>query len=261
MKLRTVGNSLYVAPEGFRPKTISASALKTYLGCPRDYWGKYVLGLWPQEFNKNFCMGNLVHLLLANHFKGLSDQAAIDEWKRSERVEQHLDKKEIDDMVTMALGMVDNNKSHTTMFGKPTVIEEKRTTVLENPLDPRDKLPIPFVWKPDLIVPEGIVDHKTASAKYKDDADTVQLDLYTLAYWATYKKLPPAIIFNILLKRKGKFQTQVIEFEPNLERSAVVFNEAKWTVQRILLGDFKAQWSRWCDTCPRLPEKRSVVYA
>ena len=70
MKLRTNPETgkLYVAENGFIPKTLSVTAINTYKNCPRDYYYKYVLGVWQDNWRPAFAIGHVVHKLLETYF-------------------------------------------------------------------------------------------------------------------------------------------------------------------------------------------------
>lgn len=258
-----------IAPTGHMPKSLSASSIRCYLNCPRDYFYKYVMGYKFDEFSKPLVFGTLLHNMLETHFKTAGNEAAvtkaISQTVAKEKMEAHMKRDEIDHMVDMARKMYQSAMPHLVEW-EPREVEMFGRRKVANPVT-GEELAVPIGFKIDLITKaEQIVDHKSAASEYNvttdadgysvttiDDED-YQLYLYMLIYRSLYGKPPTELIFNVMLKRSRDSKTQVIRFRPDEKKEARAWETANKVLKNIMAGKFEPNpHARWCDACSQFP--------
>lgn len=270
MKLRTLPDGkLFIAENGFLPKTLSVTAMNTYKNCPRDFYYKYVLGVWPDDWKPAFAIGHVVHKLLEEWYKQEYDEkvfrsilttvAAIEAAPHKSRDDWNAVKYEKE--IEMAWTMFQASLPYLPQW-KPKEVEFKFQTLLQNPIKPHEVLPIPFRGVMDLVTMDDvIVDHKTA-ASLKDESEIkrdIQVYVYMMAFRSLFGRPPRELVYNTLLKRKRDSLTQIVAFEPDETMEAVVFEEIKSVLNGMQLGFWEAgRHTGWhgCDTCSKYPERR-----
>lgn len=270
---KTVGGKIYIAPNGYMPKTLSYSGIRAYQTCPRDYYYKYVLGVQYDNYSPAFTFGRIMHSMLETHMKtsgdydevksaleteiekeGLEASLVAQALAKNKELTQDQLEKEILSWKKMLWGMYQNNRPHLAQW-TPKATEQYFEIPLRNPDRPDEILPFRMRGFIDLVA-DGliVVDHKTAQG-FGDDKDwetSMQPYIYAMGCKQLYGEYPQEIAFNCLLKRKRDYNTKVVHIDFDYNRLSYVCREIVNTVQLMLLGEWQkggANHYYFCDTC------------
>ena len=199
----------------------SVSKLNLFLVCPRSYFYKYILNITSPGSTAMF-FGSAIHEGIAAFYKGGNPvQAFKDELKKINPVAGIVkDDKEYKALLKQGVRLMELYQTDAPYF-EPEAVEELREVYLTHPATD-EKLPIPFVFKIDLLTKDGyIVDHKTTSGagKRQSETDRIQGIAYTMAYRTMYGERPKGFIQNALVKRvkKPEIIPTIFQYTPDDE--------------------------------------------
>lgn len=214
----------------YTPKHLSATALNLFLAYPEAYYYKYVLQIKPTTKVENLVFGSAFHEGVAAIILDRDFVEPVWSYVRRQK-----EAKDLEEIYRDVLRMLRLYKKKGPWFD-PLQVEVKNSVYLQHPTT-GEKLPIPFVYKMDLITTDGmIVDHKTTSAELKEQG--WQYRNQGIAYWMCYKQEfgenPRYFVENQAIKQKRNPRFVQKFYSYGLEEEVWFFNlckEALWKMK------------------------------
>jgi len=202
----------------------SASKLKTYKTCPRQYHYIYDLSLIQRPSDA---------LILGTRYHSIVRQLSL-----NEPIEDIKPTKD-----ATLFGLIKKYKEHPVQW---TVVDtEKRFEII---LDD-----ILIVWYWDRLNTDCTIEYKTTSTDYKkEDVDNFQTDIYILARYLIMWELLP-LYYHVNNKKKinsKKYQPQLIRVDKCLEDLEDIKKNIVQTIHKILNKEFEATPWNHCFWCP-----------
>ena len=221
----------------------SVSSLKAYLKCPRCYYLHYIAGIEVPTISEPMHFGSAIHAGLAQMYRGKpyrpAFMAALNEnFDKVRKSDDSVPDK--NDMMIEGFTLLSVYEQKRYFFGQVIGVEKQAMIKVVHP-DTGEVLPQEMMVRIDLILDNGIVDHKIKSNAF--DLYEASVDIQKVAYWMAYEyiygKEPEYFAFNQLLRRKGMPKIEKpLRFTVTKEEKIAFFDTAKEVLENIKVGKF-----------------------
>lgn len=237
--------------------SVSHSAMQCYEECPAKYHFLYVRGIKPDKKSLPLGIGNAVHKVLAEQYKGIKSNNPISFDDAFKVFKEGISGGDID--------FKEGSLEETLLEYEPII-----KVILNNPL-PIDPNRIENFFKvkfqnpktKELLAPKlsGIIDlttvddiiveHKTSAKQYKEEniTDSFQHVVYYVSYHQIYHKPPSQILYHVIYKNP-RVLPEIYKVRVSQADVDKFFNWSKRIISGITNDDWKAKPSfkcRWCD--------------
>jgi hypothetical protein len=182
----------------------SATELNLFLRCPFAWHMVHEVGLKLPKTDALF-YGIAIHEALDSYYRGKDPVMALERFISSDpSIPSSFDKERF---LGQGRALLEAYKTKGLSVDKVISLEERKTVELSHPVT-KEKLPVPYTFKIDMICEIGgknwVVDHKTKqSGGEKQDAfNRIQGILYVMAYRELFGERPEGFIQNGLVANK-----------------------------------------------------------
>lgn len=231
----------------------SVSSLKAYLKCPYCYYLRYIAKIEVPTVNERMHFGSAIHAGLAQMYRGKPYRPAFlaalnDGFEKVRHDNGSVPRRE--DMTEEGFTMLSVYEQKRYFFGQVIGVEQQAMIDLKHP-DTGESLSIPMMVRIDLLLDNGIVDHKVKANAF--DPYEASVDIQKVAYWMAYEQMyghePEYFAFNQLLRRKGMPKIEKpLRFTVSRQEKVAFFETAKRVLADIDAGKFeRSQSSRYHD--------------
>lgn len=244
-------------------KSISHSALFSYEECPLKYNFLYVRGIKPDKKALPLGIGNAVHKVLAEQYKGILSGKTLEYDEAFNIFKVGISGGDIDfKNTTLDATLLEYEPIIKVILENPLPLQPKHIenffkVKFQNPINKESLSPvlsgiIDLTTKDDIIV-----EHKTSTNQYKETniTDSFQHVVYYVSYHQIYKKPPSRILYHVIYKNP-RVKPEIFDVKVDNKDVDKFFKWSKKIIVGITNDDWKSKPSykcRWCDyknICP-----------